>query len=190
MRHFSDDGALSHVADWDAAHVVDLANVTQADLLRYGTLGGHSSLMYRRAAAPRFQELRGQVLDFYIAVELLSHGYGVNLPQVLGGYRHNPTQRTLFHNNGELCRRLYASHLAHFLAVKPEHATDIFCSASLAFLVDARHRQRTCLQFLPVVARSFSLRGVPVLLQYLAMMRSIRRERRRGEQALSSRPHD
>ncbi len=177
MRHFSDDGALDQVADWDAAHAVDLARITQADLLRYGTLGGHSSLMYRRTAAPRFQDLSGQVLDFYVAVELLGHGYGVNLPQVLGGYRYNPTQRTLFWNNGEVCRRLYASHLAHFLALKPEHATDIFCRSFANFIVDVRHGQRTCLAFLPVVARSFSLRGVPVLARHLAELRRIRKQR-------------
>ena len=82
LRDFNDDGALGRVADPDAQHVVDLARITQADLLRYGTLGGHSSLMYRRTAAPPFQDLHDGALDFNIAVEALGHWYGVNLPQV------------------------------------------------------------------------------------------------------------
>jgi hypothetical protein len=136
--------------------------------------------MYRRTAAPRFQDIAGGVLDFYVAVELLGHGYGVNLPLLLGAYRYNPTQRTLFWNNGDVCRKLYAKHLAHFLALKPENASDILCGSVVNFLVDARLGQRTCLAFLPVIARSFSLRGLPVLAHHLAVLRKIRRGRLRG----------
>ncbi len=73
--------------------------------------------------------------------------------------------------------RRYASHLAHFLALKPEHGIDILCSSFANFIVDVRHGQRTCLAFLPVVARSFSLRGVPVLARHLVTLRRIRKQR-------------
>jgi len=146
MRVFDDSGALS-VPNLPSATIWPGGRIELRDLLRYGSVGYHSAMMYRASAwAPKVD---GPALDWYFAVELLRSGHGLYLEGILGGYRYNPTTGLSRAGDGTLrTRRLYQMHLQHYARELPRSRRDIFMNCLINALVDVVNRRPTWIGFL------------------------------------------
>lgn len=140
---FSDDGILHSVRESKLEEIVNPVNLGLSDFLKYGVLGCHSSLVYRKKYFSKVKVLDGDVLDFYIAVSLLSQGKGANINKVLGGYRFNPRAATASNGRflifkGSPLKKLYLSHLKSFSKDYPEYSDCIFFNSLYNSLVELR----------------------------------------------------
>jgi glycosyltransferase involved in cell wall biosynthesis len=114
---------------------------TLSDVLRYGTLGAHSSLMYRRKARATVSS-QGPLLDYYYALEFLKSGYGCYINQPLVVHR--------LHVPGSLMssapvRDLLIRHMADFLQLYPHHRRDVFLGSLFLLaqdILEGRFRKR------------------------------------------------
>lgn len=165
METFNDEGTLKSVGFQRLEEVVDVLNIKQEDLLRFGTLGFHSSIMYRSSC--RFSK-NGPVpkfLDYYAAVGFLDFGKAANLSQVLGGYRFNFTQSTASKKrfmgmSFSSVRSLYLSHLIFFLKKYPHFRGAIFSNSLFNAMTDLIRLRPTVFGFAFLAARSFCLNEV------------------------------
>jgi glycosyltransferase involved in cell wall biosynthesis len=158
MTLFDDSGTIS-VPNLPSARIWPNGRVELRDLMRYGSVGYHSSLMYR-ASAWR-PDINGAALDWYFAVELLRSGHAVYLDRVLGGYRYNPGAGLSRAGESVLrMRRLYQQHLTHYAAVLPAYRRDIFVNCLINCLVDVVNRRASWTGFLRLALRRFSLVGL------------------------------
>lgn len=130
--------------------------ITLSDLLAFGSIGVHSSIMYRMSATPD-RRLEGEALDYWFAVEFLTSGYGKYLETVLGGYRLNPHTGISRAGNGlYLVRSRYVSHLTQLLAKFPKARRQIFLNSTINLLYDLKARRPTARLFLTLASKSFS----------------------------------
>lgn len=159
---FSNDGVLGPIREAGLNHIVDPHDITIMDFLKFGVLGCHSSLAYRRRALMDIKMLEGEVLDYYIAVHLLSKGKGVNISDVLGGYRLNPGAITASNKKHFLfksspLKKLYLAHLKYFSRKYPEYSDCIFFNCIYNFLVElSKFRLGLAVGFLRLAFRNIS----------------------------------
>lgn len=170
MEVFNDSGSLS-VPNLPGVAMWPDGKVQLRDLLRFGSVGYHSSTMYR-ASARKTKLLEGHALDWFFAVELLCSGHGKYLEDVLGGYRYNPTTGISRAGDGTVrMRRLYGQHLRHYLRLLPTYRRDIFVNCLMNCVVDVVNRRSSWKEFLRIALSSFSLVG---LFQLPASLRRFR----------------
>jgi glycosyltransferase involved in cell wall biosynthesis len=122
-----------------------------SDLLRMGTIGIHSSQMYRRSCR-RTRDPLYMALDYYYALEYLRSGYGYYFNEVLTHYRLNHgagtmTTSTLGQRRN---KRLMANYLRMYLKLLPGCRSDVFIGALTFALIDLKHLRRTAFHFLSV----------------------------------------
>jgi glycosyltransferase involved in cell wall biosynthesis len=158
---FNDERTLKKVSYGNLEDVVDVLNISQSDLLRYGTMGFHSSVMYKRECILHVPEVKEDILDYYAAVKFLDRGMAANLPDILGGYRYNKRQVTAAKRQFlwitiSPIRIAYLNHLKTFSKDYFHSREDIFCNALFNFLVDSKNMRRTALGFLLLALRLFS----------------------------------
>jgi glycosyltransferase involved in cell wall biosynthesis len=133
MRIFNENGA--HV---DHPHIDSPflnQKITRAELLLYGPFGPHSSTMYRR----KNLELRNRKFhgnDWFISVELIGDGYGMMMPEVLGGYRITSNGLSGGAMANESNRKLLCRCQMEVLQSYPEHKSLIALRALLTALLD------------------------------------------------------
>lgn len=161
MQTFNDERTLRKDSYKNLEDVVDVFNIRQSDLLRYGTIGFHSSIMYRRKCTLSVLEAKQDLLDYYAAVRFLDKGLAANLPDILGGYRYNKLQITAGKNKFfwftiSPNRNLYLKHLKIFSKNYHFAKSDIFCNAFFNFLVDLKNIRPTAIGFLLLALRLFS----------------------------------
>lgn len=129
--------------------------ITFSHALRLGSIGVHSSIMYRRSArktfAPNFQ-----TLDLFYTWEYLSQGDGFIMPEVLGEYRVN-TCALFSINNKSLIRSLNCHHADFFLSKFPGRRKDVFIFALTNLIIDIKNRRQTFIGFFFLCIKSFSL---------------------------------
>ena len=165
METFNDKGTLRSIGFQRLEEVVDVMNIKQEDLLRFGTLGFHSSIMYRSSCRFSKNESVDKFLDYYAAVGFLDHGKAANLSQVLGGYRFNLSQSTVSKKifmgiSFSSVRILYLSHLIFFLKKYPNFRGAIFANSLFNAMADLSRFRPTVFGFLFLAVRSFCLNEI------------------------------
>lgn len=146
--------------------------VNLSDVLTFGSVGYHSSMMYR-ASARKTREVRGETLDYFYTVEVLRSGHGKYLEDVLGKYRNNLTTGISRKGRGpQTVMRQYAEHLDHYRSLLPEFRREIFINSLLYLLVELKNRRTSAYPFLKLAIRTFSF------VSPRELIRSFRRFRR------------
>ncbi len=130
--------------------------VTLAMILRAGTIGAASSIMYRRSALDLDFDNQ-EILDYYVAVRLMAKGYGIFLDSRLGVYRCSAQGMTLTGRNK--VQALFQQHLHEFLERYPDRAGDIFSLALVKAIKGSLSHGRYPLN-LSLLRKSFSFRGL------------------------------
>ena len=172
VEQFDDAGEKRELLHPRLADVVDRERITLRDVLRYGSLGAASSIMYRRASAHYLSEIGGDTLDYYFSARLLEGGLAANLEEVLGRYRHNSNVATLSKKESPYFRRspmrdLYADHLRALYERNPSARDDIFLNSLFNFAVEFRFLRTTALPFLLLALHTVSISGVRQVPTYL-----------------------
>lgn len=182
---FNDDGSLLRDSHEVEKIGIDAENVTQRDLLMYGSIGFHSSMMYRnnshaREFLAKIRESKEDFIDYRIAVEFLSENrLAASLNDVLGGYRFNSHTQTLSKMSKGLFKRqkskiLLLEHLKYFSIKYPEYKSRIFVNALVNALGDIRRFRGTALGYSILAIKCFSFEGI---LFFLTQVRSLRKLR-------------
>lgn len=157
---FNDERSLRQNSTPLLKDVVDVLNITQSDLLRYGTLGVHSSIMYRRKCVLNVENCKTEILDYHASVRFLDKGKAAVLSDVLGGYRYNKQKITASKTGQRLksspIRCLYLSDLRTFSRDYDYASNDLFINAFINFLIDTKNMRSTALGFLFLALRLFS----------------------------------
>lgn len=144
-----------------------------SDVLKFGSVGYHSSMMYR-AKARKTREVKGETLDYFYTVEMLLSGYGKYLEDILGKYRNN--RATGISRTGRGPQRVmqqYAEHLNHYLLLLPMFRREIFINSLLYLLVEIKNRRVSAYYFLKLVIGSFSFVGYREFIDNLRRFRRI-----------------
>lgn len=109
---------------------------TVSDVLRYGTIGAHSSLMYRRTSRVTVSA-SGPVLDYYYTLEFLSSGFGCYINQPLSVRRLQvPNSISSIKNSQTPLRELFVKCKADFLESHPEYRKDVFLGSLFMLVQD------------------------------------------------------
>lgn len=162
---FNDAGEINKILHDRLNEIVDVEAITKTDFLKYGMLGAHSSTMYRRSAAPKFESIKSEVLDYFLIGLVLDFGTACRIEEVLGGYRLNADKKTFSKNkslyfNKSPIRKMYSKHLLWFFFQDGRYREAIFLNSFFNFLVDIRFLRPTAIDFLFLSIRSFSLSGI------------------------------
>jgi len=145
--------------------------VTLEHALRLGTVGAHSSVMYRRSAR-KTRQTDFEVLDLFYAWEFLSWGKGKILDDVLGSYRVSAQSSTQVKSMVNI-ERLVVHHARYYLNLMPEQRRNIFVLALIEFMVDAKNLRTSAWSFAKLAIESASLVSPLLILRTISEMRRI-----------------
>lgn len=168
---FDDAGASAGQMHRCLAEIVDPAQITLGDVLRFGSLGAASSVMYRHSVENHLAEISTDTLDFYFAARLLEYGNGARLDELLGGYRCNPAQATLSKTRSPYfsrspMRSLLAAHLAQLLRRNMLQRDAVFLNAVFNLCVELRFLRPSGFDFFWLALRTFSISAARQLPDY------------------------
>ena len=173
MNIFSDDGKSVGQTHRHLADIVNTQNIRLRDVLRFGSLGAASSVMYRRSSENYLYDIRNDTLDFYFAARILESGSGARIDAILGGYRFNPVAVTLSKKRSPYfspspMRVLYASHLSALYDRNKEFEVDIFLNSLFNLCIEIRFLRPTIIAFLRIALRTFSIAAVKNIPEYFS----------------------
>lgn len=179
MNIFRDDGELITQTHLHLGDVVDTQSIRLRDILRFGSLGAASSVMYRRSSENYLRDIHEDTLDFYFAARILECGNGARIDEVLGGYRCNPIAVTLSKRRSPYfsrspMRELYASHLAALYDRNKQFKAEIFLNSAFNFCVELRFLRPTIMAFLMIAFRTFSIAAARSIPQYFSQALRLR----------------
>lgn len=141
---------------------------TRADLFRFGSIGGHSSKMYR-AKYRNFEYSPNQGLDYTFDILNIDHGYARYIGDFYGVYRLQAgTESTLS------TRRKYLKQLVYFNSVFPEHIEDISENALMQSLACLKNFDFNFWYALRIFLSSKSIKPLFKLVQDWRMRRCFR----------------
>ena len=152
--------------------IIDTTKITRSDILRFGSLGAASSVMYRRNFAKFLVDITSDTLDYYFAAKFLEFGNGVRLNEVLGGYRFDPNTVTLSKTKSRYfssspMRQLYARHLMDLNREGKRFRDDIFLNAVFNFLVELRFLRPSVFSFFCLLTKTMSVSAICQLPNFL-----------------------
>jgi glycosyltransferase involved in cell wall biosynthesis len=172
MNLFNDAGTLNK-PNLQNVSMFDDGKVYLSDVLKFGSVGYHSSMMYR-ASARKTRQVDGETLDYYYTVEMLISGYGKYLDAVLGRYRYNINTGISKKGRGsKFVMKVYADHLRHYLLLDPNFRKDIFINSLIYLLIEIKNRRTSALFFLKLAVRSLSLVSPWEFISHLKRFRRI-----------------
>lgn len=171
MNLFNDSGTLNQANLADVSMFVN-GKVYLTDVLKYGSVSYHSSLMYR-ASARKTRQVKGETLDYYYSVELLMSGQGKYLDAVLGRYRYNLNSGISKQGRkSTFVMQVYAKHLYHYLTIEPKFKRDIFINSLIYLLIELKNRRASVLLFLTLAIRTLSFVSP---MEFFSCLRQFRR---------------
>jgi len=129
---------------------LSICGFTQRDVAELGCVGWHSSVMFRASAAPKHYP-DGKFLDYWVTMQILSHGNGGMLPSVFGTYRIGSgiarsnwgARKVMLENLQSLCKQY------------PHCRRNFSCLTILMLLVDIVQRRPTLRLSLQTAIRTF-----------------------------------
>lgn len=171
MNLFNDEGTLNKPNLPDVSMFKD-GKVYLTDVLKFGSVGYHSSLMYR-ASARQTRHVEADTLDYFYTIEVLMSGYGKYLEDVLGGYRYNINTGLSKKGSGSSnVMRVYANHLNHYLSLSKKFRRDIFINSLIYLLIELKSRRASAVFFLKLTIQTVSWVSP---LEFLSCLRRFRR---------------
>lgn len=172
MELFNDAGTLCKPNLPDLS-MFEGGKVLLADVLKFGSVTYHSSLMYR-ACARKTRKVDADTLDYFYTVEVLMSGYGKYLEDVLGRYRYNVNTGISKKGRGsQFVMKVYAGHLNHYLSFFPQFRRDIFINSLIYLLVELKNRRASASYFLKLTMRSWSFVSPREFIMHLKRFRRI-----------------
>ncbi len=155
MNLFNDEGTLNK-PNLPDVKMFDDGKVFLSDVMKFGSVAYHSSLMYR-ASARKTRQVKDDTLDYFYTVELLKSGYGKYLEAILGEYRFNINTGISKKGRGStFVMRVYANHLNHYLLLIPQFRRDIFINSLIYLLVELKNRRSSAMFFIKLAIRTFA----------------------------------
>lgn len=148
--------------------LVPSGRIEVRDLLLWGSLTFHCSMMYRRGVIDDLH-VDGEILDYHVAIAAVEKGYGFYLPELLGEYRFNPgggTYSTPANRASCVMQDRLAKHLEWYLEKYPQYRKEIFQHAVFAARSDYMNGRVSWKRYARLALKSFSLPGVLGFLDY------------------------
>lgn len=172
MELFNDEATLCKPNLPDVS-MFEGGEVFLSDVLKFGSVAYHSSLMYR-ASARKTRQVKGDTLDYFYTVEFLMSGYGKYLEEILGRYRYNINTGISKKGRGSaFVMSVYADHLNFYLSLLPQCRKDIFINSVIYLLVELKNRRISALHFLKLAFRSLSFVSPSEFISHLKRFRRI-----------------
>lgn len=169
---FNDKGTLNKPNLSDVKMFED-GRVYLTDVLKFGSVGYHSALMYR-ASARHTRHVETDTLDYFYTIEVLMSGYGKYLEDILGGYRYNINTGLSKKGRGSATvMRIYANHLTHYLSLSKSFRRDIHINSLIYLLIELKSRRASALIFLKLAFQTFSWVSPLELFSFLRRFRRI-----------------
>lgn len=144
---------------------------TRADLLRYLTIGGNNSKMYR-AEKRDFEIPPFPLIDFFVNVEQIGNGIAIFAgDRPLGVYRAGIGAAS----RGMVTKVLQKKSLLYFSSKYPQYSVQISTAAIGRFVVATINGNwREMILFGPVLARLFRVGSIPDILSHWKYLRMFR----------------
>ena len=172
MELFNDEETLCKPNLPDVS-MFENGKVTLLDVLKFGSVAYHSSLMYR-ASARKTRQVESDTLDYFYTVEVLMSGCGKYLEDVLGRYRYNINTGISKKGRGSsFVMSVYARHLNFYLARFPQYRKDIFINSLIYLLVELKNKRASAAYFLSLAIRSLSFVSPSEFISHLRRFRRI-----------------
>jgi len=154
---------------------------TASDLLRLGSIGIHSTLMYRRSSR-KTRHPDFMTLDYFYAIEYSLAGYGYYFDDVLAAYRYNENAGTLTtsSSNRDKSKKLIASHQQYYAVKAPQFKKYIFIGVLTCFIIESINFRSSAFLFAKNILNLFTPISLSDLYKNLKQVRffRIRRARR------------
>lgn len=133
----------------------------QGDILAIGSVGCHSSKMYRSRLKNNISNCY-EMIDFYTDIKHIDSGYGGYLNEILGVYRKN-VGISFTHKNK--IRHLLLNNLHSLTLEYPEHKLRIGSYALRLFIQDLIHKYPTLSLSWGLLYKNFSLKIIPEFIR-------------------------
>ena len=146
---------------------------TRKDILLIGSIGRHSSKMYRSGYVS-LNPLRHQCIDFFTDVEHVGDGYAVALDECYGVYRGGVG----ISSQGDGIKNMFLSHQNFFMKKFPEYRGQIAANVFLVFLVDLKNGRKTWRRALGMWVRANLVLLCINLLKLFRIARDLRKDPR------------
>ena len=146
--------------------------VQLSDAFAFGSIGVHSSIMYRRSSRKTFTP-PFPTMDLFYSWEYLESGDGFVIPEVLGGYRLNASG-SISNNKAYETSKLMVKHYHYFLSKHPESKKQLF-TLLLTNLASALKNKKyaSALIFLTNAIKTLSFITPSALINHLNNRRKI-----------------
>lgn len=144
------------------------SHIKKFDLILYGSMASHSSLMYRRENFS-LRYIDFPALDWIIAIELMGEGDGFVLPQVLGVYRVHSNSISGGAVASKKMREIFCKCQLEILARFPEYGGALAIRSLLTATLDLKNMKSFFLTSLIVFfkCKSFpNLLALPKLIRF------------------------
>jgi glycosyltransferase involved in cell wall biosynthesis len=146
--------------------------VKLSDALTLGSIGVHSSVMYKRSARKTFSA-PFPTLDLFYSWEYLESGDGVVIPIVLGGYRLNASG-SISTNQAFETAKLTAKHYQFFLRKHPQFKQQIFTLSLISLIISLKNkRYSSAFIFLENAFKTWSFINPAAFINHLLNRRKI-----------------
>ncbi len=148
------------------------------DLLSLGSIGIHSTQMYRRCSRKTMQP-DFLTLDYFYAIEYLLAGYGYYFDEVLSAYRYNKNAGTLSTSsaNQNKNKKLIAKYQLYYAKKAPHLKKCILIGALTFLMIDIKNLRLSALFFarnILYLLGPISLKDLYRNLQYVHVFRTRR----------------
>lgn len=146
--------------------------VTIEQHFRLGSLGVHSSIMYKHSARTT-QHPIFPALDLFYTWEYLYSGKGLIINDVLGSYRLNSSTSISSHNI-ETRLQLVVTHMEFYLRKDPRRRKDIFIMALTNLLIEIKNKRKTYKIFLALALKTASIVSPMLFIKHLIIVKKNR----------------
>lgn len=152
MNLFSDNGGISSGNDFDYSQFIS-GVVTFEEALKMGSIGIHSSIMYRKWVRHTINPLF-DVVDHFYTLEFLSQGKGKILNNIVGAYRKHDVGITI--TSSLKIEEAYINTMRYYLKKYPHQKANIFMFSLYRFLVYFKKNKNLKTPFFLLMRESFS----------------------------------
>ncbi|MGW8422514.1 MULTISPECIES: glycosyltransferase family 2 protein [Comamonas] len=139
---------------------------SRRDLMLYGTVGSHSSMMYRKENfSLRYKDFAA--LDWLIAVDVIGDGYGIVMPEVLGAYRVHAHGMSGGASANYKIRELFCNCQLEAIKRFPEFKSEIAARAFVLMLADLKSKKWFFTKSLKVLLKSMRIPRIDFIFEII-----------------------
>ena len=178
---FNDKGEKSGAPYLNLKKVIDLKKIELSDLLKYGSIGIASTMMYRVGNSKINFKRADNFLDYYFVANLLKNEeHAEYIEEILGGYRVNDSDSSYSKNRFKYflpnkMRKYYAKNLEEIYSCCRSHDSEIFLNALFYFLIEVKYLRISAIYFIKIIAKTFKISHIFYINQYIKNQMIIRK---------------